>query len=151
MVNDDEGDCVGLLTPQALLRGGSLNRRMRKPMYIPENITCAQALQLFQERKKSVAVVVNEFGGTLGLLTLRDLANELITADVGEGVIPAPEQIDKKRYILPGGQPLVNWEALIDDYDRQGATRLAALSPNSLVAYRSRGTAICITIYCLKF
>ena len=101
-------------------------------MYIPENVTCSQALQVFQERNRSVAVVVDEFGSTMGLLTLRDVANELINSDLGDGVIPAPEQVDNNRYILPGGQSLAGWEALIDDFDRQGCNTIGGFVTKQL-------------------
>jgi CBS domain containing-hemolysin-like protein len=132
LVNDEDDDCIGLLTPQDLLRGGTVNRRMRKPMVLPANATCAQALLRFQERNRSVALVVDEFGGTLGLLTLRDLTDELLDMSPPDGSLPAPERIADNKYILFGGQSLDGWDVLIDEADRLGCNTIGGFVTKQL-------------------
>ena len=50
----------------------------RKPIYIPETAQLEKLLQLFLERKSHFAVVVDEFGGTLGIVTLENTLETLV-------------------------------------------------------------------------
>jgi CBS domain containing-hemolysin-like protein len=50
----------------------------RPPLYVPENAKIQQALALFQRQKFHLAIVVDEYGGTAGLVTLEDILEELI-------------------------------------------------------------------------
>ena len=50
----------------------------RKPIYVPETARLEKMLQLFLERKFHFAVVVDEFGGTLGIVTLENVLETLV-------------------------------------------------------------------------
>jgi CBS domain containing-hemolysin-like protein len=50
----------------------------RPPLYVPENAKIQQALALFQRHKVHLGIVVDEYGGTSGLVTLEDVLEELI-------------------------------------------------------------------------
>ncbi len=50
----------------------------RTPLYVPENAKIQQALALFQRQKSHLGIVVDEYGGTSGLVTLEDILEELI-------------------------------------------------------------------------
>jgi CBS domain containing-hemolysin-like protein len=50
----------------------------RKPIYIPETAPLEKLLRLFLERKVQFAVVVDEFGGTLGVITLENVLETLV-------------------------------------------------------------------------
>ena len=50
----------------------------RKPVYMPETAQLEKMLQLFLERKAHFAVVVDEFGGTLGIVTLENVVETLV-------------------------------------------------------------------------
>ncbi len=50
----------------------------RPPLYVPENAKIQQALALFQRQKFHLGIVVDEYGGTAGLVTLEDILEELI-------------------------------------------------------------------------
>lgn len=50
----------------------------RKPIYVPETAQLEKVLQLFLERKMHFAVVVDEFGGTLGIVTLENVLETLV-------------------------------------------------------------------------
>ncbi|MCH8844289.1 MAG: HlyC/CorC family transporter [SAR324 cluster bacterium] len=55
-----------------------LGKRMRPPVYVPESKKISEILKLFQEMKSHMAIVVNEFGGTEGVVTLEDVVEELL-------------------------------------------------------------------------
>ncbi len=51
---------------------------MRKPYFVPENKKIAELMREFNTNKVHMAIVINEFGGTSGLVTLEDLIEEIV-------------------------------------------------------------------------
>jgi CBS domain containing-hemolysin-like protein len=51
---------------------------VRKLVYIPESARLEKLLQLFLERKLHLAIVVDEYGGTMGMVTLENILEELV-------------------------------------------------------------------------
>ena len=60
--------------------GAELTPASRKIIYIPETARLEKVLQLFLERKLHLAIVVDEYGGTVGLVTLENIMEELDAA-----------------------------------------------------------------------
>ncbi len=58
--------------------GADLLPSARKVIYVPETSRLEKLLQLFLDRKVHLAIVVDEFGGTLGLVTLENVLEELV-------------------------------------------------------------------------
>jgi len=58
--------------------GSDLAPSLRKLIYVPESARLEKLLQLFLERKLHMAIVVDEYGGTMGLLTLENILEELV-------------------------------------------------------------------------
>ncbi len=61
-----------------MTRGADLIPVARKLIYVPETARLEKLLQLFLERKLHFAIVVDEFGGTVGLVTLENVLEELV-------------------------------------------------------------------------
>ena len=55
-----------------------LRTLLRTPVYIPESMTVDDLLHEFQRRKVHLAIVLDEYGGTAGLLTIEDLLEEIV-------------------------------------------------------------------------
>ena len=53
-------------------------RLVRQALFIPENMGINDLLLLFREKKVHLAIVVDEFGGTSGLVTLEDIIEEIV-------------------------------------------------------------------------
>ncbi len=51
---------------------------MTEPYFVPENIKLNMLLQQFRERKQHIAIVIDEYGGVSGLITLEDALEELV-------------------------------------------------------------------------
>jgi CBS domain containing-hemolysin-like protein len=73
----------------------------RKPVYLPETARLEKLLQLFLERKSHFAVVVDEFGGTLGIVTLENVLETLV------GQIQDEFDQEKSELVQTGGN---TWE-----------------------------------------
>jgi CBS domain containing-hemolysin-like protein len=76
---------VGLLYAKDLLKlwgrdeaGINLRSIMRPSMYIPESKNLEEMLQEFRRKRIHLAIVVDEYGGTSGLLTIEDLLEEIV-------------------------------------------------------------------------
>ena len=66
---------------------------MIRPLkFIPENKSCARLLREFQVENISVAAVVDEYGGTAGIITMDDLVDEVFGEVAGEGKIRRQNQ-----------------------------------------------------------
>jgi putative hemolysin len=55
-----------------------LRRMLRDPLFIPESLALDRLLLLFQERRTQLAIVLDEFGGTRGMVTFEDILEELV-------------------------------------------------------------------------
>ncbi|MGI8964560.1 MAG: hemolysin family protein, partial [Limisphaerales bacterium] len=58
--------------------GAELSAVARKLIYVPETARLEKLLQLFLERKLHLAIVVDEYGGTVGMVTLENILEELV-------------------------------------------------------------------------
>src|SRR6185436_990488 len=59
-------------------RGADLVAVARKIVYVPETARLEKLLQLLLDRKLHLAIVVDEYGGTVGLITLENILEELV-------------------------------------------------------------------------
>jgi len=50
----------------------------RKPIFVPDSMPLSKLLNSFQRKKKHMAIVLDEFGGTAGIITLEDILEELV-------------------------------------------------------------------------
>lgn len=71
-------DLLPYLKNKGGLQGLSLPTIARKAMFIPETKKINDLLHEFQEKKTHIAIVVDEYGGTSGLITLEDILEEII-------------------------------------------------------------------------
>ncbi len=51
---------------------------IRKPLFVPDSMPLTTLLRRIQKRKKHIAIVLDEFGGTAGLITLEDILEEIV-------------------------------------------------------------------------
>ncbi len=72
---------IGLIHIKDLLyleEGNSINKILRKVMFIPEYLPLDQLLNEFQKEKQQLAVVVDEYGINVGIVTMEDVLEELV-------------------------------------------------------------------------
>ena len=56
----------------------ALRTLLRPPVFVPESMTIDDLLHEFQRRKVHIAIVLDEYGGTAGLVTIEDLLEEIV-------------------------------------------------------------------------
>jgi len=56
----------------------SIERIMTEPIFVPQTMKIDDCLRLLQQKKSSVAVVTDEYGGTQGIVTVEDVVEELV-------------------------------------------------------------------------
>jgi len=56
----------------------NLRAMLRTPVFVPESMTIDDLLHEFQRRKVHIAIVLDEYGGTAGLVTIEDLLEEIV-------------------------------------------------------------------------
>lgn len=89
---------------------------IRKAFFIPENKKLDNLLKEFQVMKNHLAIVVDEYGGTSGLVSLQDILEEIV-GDISdefddENIIYS--QIDEKNYLFEGKISLKDFYRIID-------------------------------------
>ena len=108
---EDIDDIVGILPCRRFLLDGPESadaariRGMCRPVaFVPEVASVEQLLSRFRAEGSTIAIVVDEFGGTAGLVTIEDVAEELVGEIAGEGdeEIPAPERLGDARWRVSG-------------------------------------------------
>lgn len=62
----------------------SLNQIIRKVMFVPETKRSSELLREFKKKNTSIAVVIDEYGGTAGIVTTEDIIEELVGEIVDE-------------------------------------------------------------------
>jgi CBS domain containing-hemolysin-like protein len=63
----------------------TLKALAKSPLFIPSTKTADDLLRQFQQEKRHIAIVVNEFGGVMGLITVEDLLEEVVGEILDEG------------------------------------------------------------------
>ena len=89
---------------------------IREPFFVPENKKLDNLLKDFQNMKSHLAIVVDEYGGTSGLVSLEDVIEEIV-GDISdefddEGVNFS--KLDDKNYIFEGKINLKDFYRIID-------------------------------------
>ena len=80
--------------------------------FVPETTLLGEVLQGLQKRHQQMAIVVDEYGGTAGLVTIEDLVEEIVGDIVDETDDPTPDIQE-----LPDGAWLVDGRTHVEDLD----------------------------------
>ena len=81
---------------------------LREPFFVPENKKLDDLMNEFQEKKVHLAVVVDEYGGTSGIVSLEDIIEEIVgeISDEFDDEDLVYSKLDSKNYVFEGKTPL---------------------------------------------
>jgi putative hemolysin len=131
---DDRDDIAGILLARDLLAavglGGQagIEKLLIRPYFVPEGKTVNGLLHDFQENRMQIAIVVDEYGGVSGLVTLEDILGNLFEEaySVDNEAFDDCERIDSTTIIVPGKMPMEQFNDLMqtqmpqDEFDTIG-------------------------------
>jgi CBS domain containing-hemolysin-like protein len=116
-------DIVGIVYVKDLMRAeregqgaGQVSSVMREPHFTPESKRVSELMREMQAGKFHMAIVVDEFGGTAGLVTLEDLIEELvgeITDEYDVEEVP-PERLEDGSLIVNARMPVDEVNELLE-------------------------------------
>ena len=99
---------------------------LRKPYFIPENKKINDLLTELQQKRIQIAIVIDEFGGTAGMVTLEDIVEEIVgeIQDEYDEEKPIVEKISDTEYIISATATVYDVNELLphdlpedEDYD----------------------------------
>ena len=120
VVHDDLDDLIGILFVNDIFRTGQeralsrdatdpspleISRKVRPPYHLPESLGVLEALADMRKHKRAVAVVVDEYGGGAGMLTVKDLLEPLVgdlNDEFDEEEEPLIVRVDATRWLIDG-------------------------------------------------
>lgn len=101
VARDNLDDLIGILYVKDLLNltleGGSINLEncIRTPMFIPKSMQSFKVLENFKQCGIHEAIVLDEFGGVIGFITMKDIISEVV-GNISLSQEPEPVQITKR-------------------------------------------------------
>ena len=123
-------DLLPFLKSDAVARS-SLRTMLRTPVFVPESMSIDDLLHEFQRRKVHIAIVLDEYGGTAGMVTIEDLLEEIVgeIQDEYDEEEPLVEHLDADRVRVDGRASIDDlldlWDMKLtledeDEYDTVG-------------------------------
>lgn len=113
---EDIDDIVGVLHEKDFFlayhnNNKTVTKYIQKPVHVSEHIKIDDLLKTLKAKKCHMAIVVDEFGGTMGIVTMEDIIEELI----GD-VFDEHDEVTNDYKELPDGSFIVKCSADLDDF-----------------------------------
>jgi putative hemolysin len=131
--DDNLDNILGLVHAKRILLNPDrpIRELIRPVAFLPEAADLEKLLLQFRRGAKQMAIVVDEYGGTAGLVTLEDVIEEIVgdIPDISEaGAPPEVEKRSDTEYIVGGDLAIHDWADAFDmDIDRKRISTLGGL------------------------
>jgi putative hemolysin len=109
-----------------------LQATMLQPLIVPESMPALNVLELFRQSRVHTALVIDEFGGLQGLVTIFDILESIVGDIPGEGEVVEPEVVRRED-----GSWLVDGKLPVDEFKE--LFRLSSLPDESRGYYQTLG------------
>lgn len=123
-----------------------VTRCMRKAYFVPESKPVRELLEEMQKAKVQIAMVIDEYGGVAGLVTVEDIIEEILGEIEDEDESPAADDIVQSEdgsYLIDGSAEIRKVELLFDkEIEADDFTTVAGLIINELGHVPSAGERI---------
>ncbi|WP_138475923.1 hemolysin family protein [Dyadobacter bucti] len=132
-------DVVGLVYVKDLIatdieaQMANLGAILRDPVYLPESNRAYQALEKFKEQRVYFGIIVDEYGGLLGVVTMHDIMDALV-GDISEDIEEASEVIRRDD-----GSYLVDAQLPFDDFLRYFNINMQETERREFVGFNTLG------------
>ncbi|WP_410768671.1 hemolysin family protein [Fontibacillus sp. BL9] len=140
--NIDKDHIIGFIHIKDLIRSNTQDYRdlLRPIMAVPESIQISELMKRMQRGKTQIAILIDEYGGTSGMVTLEDIVEEIVgeIQDEFDEERPGIEQLDENHYSIDGLMLIESindrfgFELDSEDYDTIGGwlySRIEILPP----------------------
>jgi len=124
--NENVDDIIGVLYAKDLLpyidkKNFEWQQLIREPYFVPENKKLDDLLKEFQEKKNHLVVVVDEYGGTSGIVTLEDVIEEIVgdISDEYDHDDTLYSKIDENNFLFDGKINLKDFYKILELEDTQ--------------------------------
>ena len=128
VIGDNQDDVIGVLLAKDLLPLAlendlnwiKIREILRPPTFVPESKRLNQLLKEFKETRNHMAIVVDEYGGTAGLITIEDVLEQIV------GEIEDEHDFDEETHIKSRGDGSFAVKAItpVDDFNEFFKTEL---------------------------
>ena len=106
-------------------RNNKIKSLAKEAYFVPETKKVNELFKEFQKNKKQIAIVVDEYGGTAGVVTMEDILEELVGEIYDEYDVPTEkyEKLDENTFLVDGTISIYELEKILDisipegDYD----------------------------------
>lgn len=161
--DEDIDDIVGIIYAKDLLcligendlQEKRIEDFMRGVIYVPESTKCRMLFRQFTEKKTHLAVIVDEYGGTAGIVTMEDLLESIVgnIQDEYDKEDDEISKIDDNTYSLDGGILIDDVEHLfgLDLVENEDSDTLGGLIANTLGRIPSEDENPTVTIENVMF
>lgn len=109
VIKESKDEIMGYVTLQQLVRSSYIDKNRllaeetAKPIFVMETMVVKDVLKKMQEEHKHIAMVVDEYGGTVGIVTIEDIIEEIV-GDI-------QDELDTEKEMI---QPLGHHEYLVE-------------------------------------
>ena len=112
------------------LEEGDIRRMLHKPFFVPETKDTDELFRSMQASRHHMALLVDEYGGFSGIVTIEDLVEEIMGEinDEYEEVVPEIEAVSEDEYLLDGS-------VLIEDLNDELGLKLETENYDTLSGY----------------
>ena len=95
---------------------------MKEAYFVSQNKLINELFKELQKNKKQIAIVVDEYGGTAGLITMEDILEEIVgdIFDEYDEIEEEYEKIDEQTYIVSGNMPIYDVNKILDSHIPEG-------------------------------
>ncbi len=95
---------------------------MKEAYFVSQNKLINELFKEFQKNKKQMAIIIDEYGGTAGLITMEDILEEIFgdIYDEYDEIEDEFEKIDDKTYIISGSMPIYDVNKLLESHIPEG-------------------------------
>ena len=95
---------------------------MKEAYFVSQNKLINELFKELQKNKKQIAIIIDEYGGTAGLITMEDILEEIFgdIFDEYDEIEKEYEKIDDKTYMISGSMPIYDVNKILDSHIPEG-------------------------------